>query len=268
MQSRSTPTNYDAIADGYNRRYDVYDFAGIERGLAAFVGGSRDVLEIGCGTGHWLAFLVESRRPRAETAAARVTGIDPSIQMLVRAQRASAGARLVRAVAECLPFPSGAFDRVIGINVAHHFASRVRAIIESRRVLREGGGLFVVGREPPSEADRWWVYDYFEQTRAIDRARYVTGETLRREMGAAGFARCETFEIARLIAPLPADEALRSGVVDRRFTSQLSILPDADFRRGVERVRAAADAAAARGERLMLEADIGYEATIGWVGGP
>lgn len=51
--------DYDWIADEYDRRYDENDYGGVERTLLDFVGDSRlsSVLEVGCGTGHWLAAL-------------------------------------------------------------------------------------------------------------------------------------------------------------------------------------------------------------------
>jgi SAM-dependent methyltransferase len=212
------------------------------------------VLEIGCGTGHWLALL-----------GGRAAGIDPSGRMIARAKAAAPAATLVRAAAERLPWKTGTFDRVFCINAAHHFQDRARAIAETRRVLRPGGGVLIAGREPPSDEERWWVYDYFEETRAIDRARYPAAETLRREMATAGLVRCDTFEIERLTSRFAAAEALENGVVDRRFTSQLTALSDEAFARGVARIRADVDAARQAGRELMLTADIHFEATVGWL---
>ena len=54
--------DYDRIATTYDRRYGDNEYPGVEQALQQFVGeepGVR-VLEVGCGTGHWLALL--SRR--------------------------------------------------------------------------------------------------------------------------------------------------------------------------------------------------------------
>jgi SAM-dependent methyltransferase len=185
--------------------------------------------------------------------------------MIARAKAAAPGAVLVRAAAEQLPWKDGTFDRLFCVNAAHHFHDRTRAIAESRRVLRPGGAFLIAGREPPSDEEQWWVYDYFEATRALDRARYPAGETLRREMANAGLVRCETFEIDRLTARFAAAEALENGVVDRRFTSQLTALSDDAFARGVARIRDDLAASRERGRELMLLADIRFEATVGWL---
>ena len=251
--------DYDTIADGYDRRYGLHAYAGIERTLIGFVGPAEPqvVLEVGCGTGHWLQVLA--------SRSVFVAGVDPSARMLARARAAVPAAHVIRARAEDLPWGRGAFDRVFCVNAAHHFANRGRFLVEARRMLRSGGGLLVAGREPPSEADRWWVYEYFEETRAIDRARYATGATIQAEMAAAGFVRCITSEADHLHEAILARAALETGVVDRRFTSQLSVLSDAQFNRGVRRLRDAMDATQAAGRELMLAADVRFEATIGWV---
>ncbi len=185
--------------------------------------------------------------------------------MIAHAKATAPAATLVRAAAEQLPWKTGTFDRLFCINAAHHFQDRARAIAESRRVLRPGGALLIAGREPPSDEERWWVYDYFKETRAIDRARYPPAETLRREMANAGLVRCETFEIERLTATFAAAEALENGVVDRRFTSQLTALSDEAFARGVARIRDELAAERDAGRELMLVADIHFEATVGWL---
>ena len=71
-------TNYDDIAHAYDRRYRQEDYSDIERTLVEFVGDCSDVLEVGCGTGHWLQ--------RLEDRGARTVGIDPSRSMLLRAR--------------------------------------------------------------------------------------------------------------------------------------------------------------------------------------
>ncbi len=51
--------NYDIIAPVYDRRYEENDYSGVERALLDFIGEdqSAQILEVGCGTGHWLTLL-------------------------------------------------------------------------------------------------------------------------------------------------------------------------------------------------------------------
>ncbi len=76
--SRPVQVNYDRIASTYNRRFEPdVERPGIARALGQLAreGPALDVLEVGCGTGHWLAQLGrEGCQP---------TGLDLSIGMLI-----------------------------------------------------------------------------------------------------------------------------------------------------------------------------------------
>jgi SAM-dependent methyltransferase len=247
--------DYDAIASGYDRRYGLHEYGGVRDALANFLapgsGSVTAVLEVGCGTGHWLGMA----------GGGLVAGIEPSEQMIVRARAAAPRARLVRAAAERLPWRDATFDRVHCINALHHFRDRVQFFAEARRILRPGGGLLTIGKDPHTERDAWWVYDFFPETVGIDRERFARVRTLRGELAAAGFAWAESFECDRVEASIPAAEALTTGVVDRAYTSQLAVLSDEEFGAGAARIRAAN---AAAGGSLPLVTDFYLFATIGW----
>ncbi len=49
-----TRLDYDRLARSYDQRYVEHDYRGIERTLRTVLDGRRRVLEVGCGTGHWL----------------------------------------------------------------------------------------------------------------------------------------------------------------------------------------------------------------------
>jgi hypothetical protein len=70
--------DYDHIANTYDRRYQESDYSGVEAALNAFIGEPlhQRVLEVGCGTGHWLQSIA-GRDVRA-------IGVDVSAQMLAR----------------------------------------------------------------------------------------------------------------------------------------------------------------------------------------
>src|SRR3954451_3158070 len=91
-------TDYDGIADRFDTRYSVYEYAGVRETLLNFLGDAPAVLEAGCGTGHWLAIADARLKPpphgdasyndasyndasdtRSATASAeRLVGVDPS----------------------------------------------------------------------------------------------------------------------------------------------------------------------------------------------
>src|SRR6266404_4721445 len=106
-------------------------------------GGNLRVLDVGCGTGKWLAELA--------SAGCNVAGIDPSEEMLRRAF-ANVRGDLRRGSAEALPWGNAWFDVVLYINSFHHVAAPETALRETFRVLRPGGYSFPLGwiltREP------------------------------------------------------------------------------------------------------------------------
>ena len=255
MSAGSRVTDYDSIADRFNRRYSLYEYAGTREAVLSFVAlrqdqGERrlDALEVGCGTGHWLETV------RSAAALHRLIGVEPSMPML-----AQASGRRVQGVAEQLPFADGTFDRVFCVNALHHFTDRNGFFREAYRVLRPGGGVLSIGKDPFAERDSWWVYDYFPETRDIDRARFAPVRILRGELASAGFAWAESLEADHIELAHSATEAMATGVVDPAFTSQLTVLSPDEFAAGLARLRAAN----AEGD-LQLVADFFLFATTGW----
>lgn len=255
----SRVTDYDSISSEYDRRYRGQAYAGTEQALSEFVGndGKVAVLEVGCGTGHWLKVLTGRT--------GFLAGLDLSANMLQRARAEAPATPLVRGRAETLPYRAQSFDRVFCINAFHHFADKPGFLAEARRVLRPGGGLISVGLDPHAGLDRWWVYDYFQETLELDRQRYPATEELRRVMSRLGFLRCETFVAEHVSAQLPVRTAIERGILAQSYTSQLTILSKQEYQAGLDRVTRATNAEQAKGTELVLVADIRLYATVGWV---
>jgi ubiquinone/menaquinone biosynthesis C-methylase UbiE len=251
--------DYDQIATTYDNRYQQNDYSGVEAALSAFVGERFDqrVLEVGCGTGHWLRLFGDR--------GSRVMGLDASAQMLARAKTQARRTALVQGLAEHLPWTSESFDRVFCINAFHHFQDKVAFLSEAMRVLRPGGLMMTVGLDPHAGVDRWYIYEYFENALEIDRRRYPASSQIREWMQAAGFDDCVTREIQHMPVRLAAREALEQGRLEKSATSQLSVLTDEEYRRGIDRVREAIESAEVRGESLCLGADLRLYATFGGV---
>jgi SAM-dependent methyltransferase len=242
--------DYDEIASTYDRRYDRNAYPGTEntlRGLCADPNAA--ILEVGCGTGHWLHLF--------EKWGQRAIGLDLSQEMLDRAPR-----RVARGRAEALPFGDACFDGIACVNALHHFDVKSDFIAEARRTLRPGRRLMVIGLDPHVAAS-WFIYEYFEETLDLDLARYPSGELIRSWMNEAGFVDCSTTEAERISKRMPARRALARGLVDKAVTSQLAILSDREYKKGIARIEAAADAAEKRGEDLELWIDLPLYVTAG-----
>lgn len=249
-------TNYEEVAPTFDQRYERHAYAGIAATLLEHVGPApRSVLEVGCGTGHWLGVLAENGH--------LVTGLDASRGMLDKARAKLPEAPLVHGQAEQLPFASGCFERVVMINTLHHFAAPQQALREARRVLSASGCLLIIGLDPSSELDSWVIYDYFPSSLQRDRVRFPATSTLRSWLSDAGFAASRSFVAERIEHSLTARAALESGALARHTTSQLSELSDADYARGMAEIEQAATAAEAQGTTLSLHARLHLFATVG-----
>jgi ubiquinone/menaquinone biosynthesis C-methylase UbiE len=237
--------DYARVAPSYDRRYAARSYTGVDDALARWLaGGPREVLEVGCGTGHWLVRL--GARGHA------VTGVDASPAMLRRARAAArtaatpgtAGERLAVATAEALPFAAASFDAVVCVNAFHHFPDKPGFLAEAWRVLRAGGRFSSVGMDPHGGVRRWAVYDYFPETREIDRRRFPAPAAIRSSLADAGFVDVSTAEVERMEESVIGRAALASPFLERHGTSQLALLDDASYDEGIRRI----EAAVARGE--------------------
>ncbi len=242
--------NYDQVAPTYDSRYRLNQFSEIEQALLQFIGDqpARDVLEAGCGTGHWLGIL--------HGRGHRVTGLDFSAQMLAQAHTSLPGVGLIRGQAERLPFPPEFCDRVFYINAIHHFNDKAAFLAEALRILRPGGKVFTVGIDPHRREGRWYIYDYFPESFEIDQTRYPDSNSIQEWMKNAGFENCATQEVEHWAHRLPAREALAQGRLDKASTSQLTVLTDAEYQRGIQHIKEDIECAENKGETAFLSVDL------------
>ncbi len=132
------------------------------------LGDGETLLELGCGPGHALNFLLDAA-PRS-----RVIGLDWSELMLLRASRrnqsalASGRLSLVRGDFARLPFNAESADAVLGVNVAY-FMRDSAAIREACRVLRPGGRIVLYATD--RSAMRHWPFAGRHSHRLFDRNR-------------------------------------------------------------------------------------------------
>jgi SAM-dependent methyltransferase len=245
-----SPVNYDRIAPAYDQRYAINPLAGVAAALASLARerGAERLLEVGCGTGRWLAELGPGAR--------RVYGLDRSPGMLRQARERNASFHLICGRAGRLPFTDAAFDLVFCVNALHHFDHPRDFISEARRVLRPGGALAVVGMDPHGGQDRWYLYDYFEGTRAADLARFPSRRAIMDWMAAAGFVGVDWQQVERIRDRRVGREVLTDHFLQKHGTSQLALLPDEAYAAGLRRIETALVEAEAREETLVFEADI------------
>lgn len=104
------------------------------------------VLDLGVGGG-WLSAQLLAR-------GCRVTGIDPSLEVLARMRRRLPAARFMAGRAEALPIDDSSLDKAASVNSLYFWADLETPIGELARVLKPGGRL-VLGFQT-AEAVRAW----------------------------------------------------------------------------------------------------------------
>lgn len=225
-------TDYTEVAARYERshwRRRVAPDPTLAERLAAAGERPFTVLDVGCGTGNYLARQCQSF-PGANV---RWLGVDPSEAMLAYAREKVPNAALTIGRAESLQAPDGSVDYLVSTFAFHHFEDKPRAMDELTRVLAPGGTLRLVNIDP-FHMPSFWVYAYFPESRAEDEERFwpvarIVEELERRGLGAR--ARVEYDLYRAPLRGLLAEAELRE-------MSQLVLLGEAAWSRGLARMRA------------------------------
>jgi ubiquinone/menaquinone biosynthesis C-methylase UbiE len=252
----STRVDYDSIASTYNQRFA----SGGQRGAVLLLTElTRDlhaqrVLEVGCGTGHWLVELMP--------AGPQLYGLDLSAGMLAQAREQKAPLFLTQGTAESLPYQAGYFDLVYSVNAIHHFIRPQNYIAEAWRLLRPGGALVVVGMQPRWED--WYVYHYFAGTYEVDLKRFPTWGSVLDWMVGAGFQPAEWKPVETIYSPKVGRKVLEDPFLEKNATSQLALLSDEAYQVGLNCMQKALDEAEASGKQLEFPVLIQLDALIAW----
>ena len=250
------PINYDKIAEAYDERYKrAYKPEGIASkllNLAQEVEAER-ILEVACGTGHWLKIL---------QANAQVYGLDSSFGMLQKAVERKGSFHLVHGDVSSPPFKSNSFDMICCINALHHFDNPFSFIKNTYDLLKPSGLLTVIGMNPHAKKDKWFIYDYFPGTYETDLKRYPSPEAIEDWMISADFKNIHHQVAERII-----DHRRRNSVLplSKDFTSQLTLLSNDEYRTGINRIESIIREAEVAGEALTFPVDVSLIMVSGMV---
>ncbi len=185
---------YDGLAARYDRIWARYIQASTRETLKRLDPRPGDrVLDVGCGTGAFLAALTSGHDD------IHVAGVDLSDKMLGKARaKLESSVDLRLGDAEDLPFDDGAFDIVTSVSMFHYLRDPGLALREARRVLRPGGRIVI--------AD--WCHDYLSCRfldlflRLFNRAHFHTYrmDELKSVLQQAGFGdvQAESYKIDAL----------------------------------------------------------------------
>ena len=255
----SGQVDYNTIAPTYNRRFGAQshdDMLLSLQNLARALDVTQ-VLEVGCGTGHWLAGLSQ--------AGFRMCGLDYSAGMLAEAQLSSQDLSLVQGRAEELPFPESTFDLVYCVNAIHHFQRQRDFIEQARRVLRPGGALAVLGMDPRGCRDEWYVYEYFDSTYETDLARFPSWGQVLDWMAEMGFERMELRPVAIAGETKYGRAVLEDPFLAKYACSQLALLTDQAYAAGLECIHQVLRDAEAQRSSAVFPTTIRIHQLVGWL---
>jgi len=251
--------NYDQIASQYNQRYRDNPLGGIEKALVRLIRGSnaQSIIEIGCGTGRWLAGLAK-HFPQAH-----IYGLDSSCGMLTEAQRRPESPELIRGKASHLPLKAGSFDLVFCVNALHHFDDPQEFVAQAQELLKAGGILAIIGQVPHDRRNRWYVYDYFEGIYEMDLRRFPSWGAILDWMVASGFWQIYWEPVEWISDDKIGWSVLEDPFLQKHATSQLALLDEEAYILGIEKIKAALREAETCGKELSFKAQLRLDMLTG-----
>ncbi|MCK0170458.1 class I SAM-dependent methyltransferase [Aliiroseovarius sp. S1123] len=142
---------YDSIGTDYAqlRKPDPRIATRIEAAL----GDAQKILNVGAGAGSY------------EPVGRLLTAVEPSAKMI--SQRVPSSTRVVKGVAEDLPFEDNSFDAAMAVLTIHHWTDQAKGLSEMRRVTK---GPLVILTYDPAFRD-FWLLNYFPDLAALDEGQ-------------------------------------------------------------------------------------------------
>jgi cytosine/adenosine deaminase-related metal-dependent hydrolase len=126
-----------------------------------------DVVDLGCGTGRWLARLAP-RNP------ASLVGVDFSAEMLEQAERKLGGAaKLLLGDCQNVPLSSASADLIVCSFLGSYIENLGDFAAQVRRILRPGGSVFLTDLHPTTAAKFGWRRGFSIHGAHVDMATYL-----------------------------------------------------------------------------------------------
>ncbi len=260
MQSSNGRVNYDQIAQTYHLRFEKEQYQGTQEALRRLLSeeNTNCILEVGCGTGHWLNKISS---PENE-----LWGLDASMGMLRQAGFHVPFHRC-QGTAEQLPFDAHSFDLIFCVNALHHFIDQEQFIRETFRVLKQNSVLAIIGMDPSDLRNQWYIYDFFQGTRHRDLERFPKWKQVEQWLKKSGFTNLSRITIERIHDPKTPETVLQDPFLKKNSCSQLTLLSTAAYQEGLKKIRESLPEAKRQQKTypndIVLEMQIAYKKFFG-----
>jgi ubiquinone/menaquinone biosynthesis C-methylase UbiE len=145
-------------------------------------------LDIGCGTGSYTNALQEK--------GVQFIGIDPSIEMLQKAQSQNKNIQWKIGSAEKTNLTQASVDGIIGTLTIHHWSNLTRAFSELAYIVKPKGKI-VIFTSTPKQMQGYWLNHYFPKMLEDSMLLRPSLETVEHAMAVAGLkiTKGETYRI-------------------------------------------------------------------------
>jgi len=223
-------TDYDQIAEVYDLRYHSSGHRGILSALRAVLSerSPKHVLEVGCGTCHWLKGLQTVNQ-------CSLWGIDRSHKMLTQTSP-EYHLLLSQGIAENPPFNESFFDVVYCVNAIHHFFSPEIFIDQTFRILQPDGDLIIIGTDPHDPRNQWYIYEYFENVFERDLERFPAWQVIEDWLHKAGFTGVNQSDVEMIDTLKTTESVLQDPFLQKNGCSQMMLLNQEDYQQGLNNI--------------------------------
>ena len=249
--------NYNQISKVYNSRYEQNPLTGVQTYLTNYVisNSPKDILEVGCGTCHWLSILADND--------SKLFGADLSIGMLRKARTSSQKLRLINSDADRLPLKENSFDFIYVVNAIHHFPKPLNFIKQVRNLLKYKGSLCIIGIEISESINDWYIYQYFKRAIEIDLKRFPSFKDLSNEMRNNSFTNISRTLAEQVNAVRNGNDILHDHFLNKQGASQLALLSDEEYLAGINQIERDIKAAHNEKREITFQTKLNFYSLVG-----
>ena len=161
-------TYYDEIASGYNELHKEEQ----EKKINIILDNLRltkadKALDVGCGTG----FFIDKIKHRCKN----VTGVDPSEELLkiCRKKNKEQNVKLIKAIAENLPFNNDCFDVVVSVTSIQNFDNIKKGLDEIKRVGKQRFALSFLKKSNKRDIIEKLIMKTFKNFKRIEQEKDI-----------------------------------------------------------------------------------------------